>query len=216
MKKIVIALGCLVGLGAPIIAATGTPATMVMADGGETSQTAEPAPETSKTAEPEQKQGWDLFVEKYLTADKVAMYMSWAAYVGTIVGLAVALKRLFGKNQITLKDVKSDVTQKIEEVVGNEVKLQTERFLPSVIEAQEKTNEILKGFSKILALSQENSPESRVAILQIIEQLGTTGKELTEAAKDAIHEEVALAEEHKAEIEGKLDEIIEEYDGTSI
>lgn len=207
MKKIVIALGCLVGLGAPIIAATGTPATMVLAEGEETSQ---PAPE------PEQKQGWDLFVEKYLTADKVAMYMSWAAYVGTIVGLAVALKRLFGKNQITLKDVKSEVTQKIEEVVGNEVKLQTERFLPSVIEAQEKTNEILKGFSKILALSQENSPESRVAILQIIEQLGTTGKELTEAAKDAIHEEVALAEEHKAEIEGKLDEIIEEYDGTSI
>lgn len=206
MKKIVIALGCLVGLGAPIIAATGTPATMVLADGGETSQ----------TAEPEQKQGWDLFVEKYLTADKVAMYMSWIAYVGTIVGLAVALKRLFGKNQVTLKDVKSEVTQKIEEVVGNEVKLQTERFLPSVIQAQEKTNEILKGFSKILALSQENSPESRVAILQIIEQLGTTGKELTEAAKDAIHEEVALAEEHKAEIEGKLDEIIEEYDGTSI
>lgn len=210
MKKIAIALGCLVGLGAPIIAATGTPATMVLAEGEETSQTAEPAPE------PEQKQGWDLFVEKYLTADKVAMYMSWAAYVGTIVGLAVALKRLFGKNQVTLKDVKSEVTQKIEEVVGNEVKLQTERFLPSVIEAQEKTNEILKGFSKILALSQENSPESRVAILQVIEQLGTTGKELTEAAKDVIHQEVALAEEHKAEIEGKLDEIIEEYDGTSI
>lgn len=210
MKKIVIALGCLVGLGAPIIAATGTPATMVLAEGEETSHTAEPAPE------PEQKQGWDLFVEKYLTADKVAMYMSWAAYVGTIVGLAVALKRLFGKNQITLKDVKSEVTQKIEEVVGNEVKLQTERFLPSVIQAQEKTNEILKGFSKILALSQENSPESRVAILQVIEQLGTTGKELTEAAKDVIQQEVALAEEHKAEIEGKLDEIIEEYDGTSI
>lgn len=210
MKKIAIALGCLVGLGAPIIAATGTPATMVLAEGEETSQTAEPAPE------PEPKQGWDLFVEKYLTADKVAMYMSWAAYVGTIVGLAVALKRLFGKNQITLKDVKSEVTQKIEEVVGNEVKLQTERFLPSVIQAQEKTNEILKGFSKILALSQENSPESRVAILQIIEQLGTTGKELTEAAKDVIQQEVALAEEHKAEIEGKLDEIIEEYDGTSI
>ena len=85
-----------------------------------------------------------------------------------------------------------------------------------MLATQEKTNEVLAIFSKIIALGQENTPESRVAILNLIEELGTVGKETLQATEEAIHEEVKAVEEHKAEVEAKLDEIIEEYDGTSI
>jgi len=188
---------------------------------------AEAEPETSETAteaEPtyvfvpiqEAKDAWTRFADEWLTADKVAMYMSWIAYVGTIIGLAANLAKLKKAAGLTTKQVSEQVQQKIEEVVSKEISEQTGKLLPSVLATQEKTNEMLAIFSKIIALGQENTPESRVAILNLIEELGTVGKETLQATEDAIHEEVKAVEEHKAEVEAKLDEIIEEYDGTSI
>ena len=102
------------------------------------------------------------------------------------------------------------------------MKKDIDAILPKVLKTQETTNEILSIFSKILALSQENTPESRVAILDLISKLGTTGQEVVDNAKEVIAEEQRLIEEHKDEINKKLDEIIGEdgnsssYDGTSI
>ena len=164
----------------------------------------------------EAKDAWTRFADEYLTADKVAMYMSWVAYIGTIIGLAANLAKLKKAAGLTTKQVSEQVQAKIEEVVSKEISEQTGKLLPSVLATQEKTNEMLAIFSKIIALGQENTPESRVAILNLIEELGTVGKETLQATEEAIHEEVKAVEEHKAEVEAKLDEIIEEYDGTSI
>lgn len=164
----------------------------------------------------EAKDAWTRFADEYLTADKVAMYMSWIAYVGTIIGLAANLAKLKKAAGLTTKQVSEQVQAKVEEVVSREISEQTGKLLPSVLATQEKTNEVLAIFSKIIALGQENTPESRVAILNLIEELGTVGKETLQATEEAIHEEVKAVEEHKAEVEAKLDEIIEEYDGTSI
>lgn len=167
-------------------------------------------------ATPATETGWDAFVKQYLTADKVAMYMSWVAYIGTIIGLVANINKLKKANNLTLKSVSDEVKKELRDNIGKEVKEQTERFLPSILATQEKTNEILKAFSKMMALSQQNTPESRVAILELIESLGTLGKEVTESAKTAIDEEVKAIEEHKEKIEDRLDEIIDSYDGTSI
>lgn len=165
---------------------------------------------------PVTESGWDAFVKQYLTADKVAMYMSWVAYIGTIIGLVANINKLKKANNLTLKGVSDEVKKELRDNVGKEVKEQAERFLPSILATQEKTNEILKAFSKMMALSQQNTPESRVAILELIESLGTLGKEVTDNAKAAIDEEVKAIEEHKEKIEDRLDEIIDSYDGTSI
>ncbi len=164
----------------------------------------------------EAKDAWTRFADEYLTADKVAMYMSWVAYIGTIIGLAANLTKLRKAAGLTTKQVSEQVQAKVEEVVSREIAEQTGKLLPSVLATQEKTNEMLAIFSKIIALGQENTPESRVAILNLIEELGTVGKETLQATEEAIHEEVKAVEEHRAEVEAKLDEIIEEYDGTSI
>lgn len=151
-------------------------------------------------------------LKEYFSAEKVAMYMSWLAYIGTIIGLVVNINKLKRQGQFNLKDA----TKLLNDKVAEEVAANTEKFMPNLIKTQEATNNILKSFSKILALSQENTPESRVAILNIIEQLGTAGKEVVDGAKVAIEQETQLIQEHKEEVENKLNEIIEQYDGTSI
>lgn len=173
--------------------------------------------EETKTDVDEVKQWLELF----FSADKVAMYLSWVAYIGTIIGLVANIKKLKSANQMTLKNVRDE----IEKVIGDEVKKDIDAILPKVLKTQESTNDILSIFSKILALSQENTPESRVAILDLISRLGTTGQEVIDNAREVIAEEQRLIEEHKDEINKKLDDIIGEekeeeetpsYDGTSI
>lgn len=183
-----------------------------------TSETVQESSADPKSAAetPVKESGWDAFVKQYLTADKVAMYMSWVAYIGTIIGLVANINKLKKANNLTLKGVSDEVKKELRDNVGKEVKEQAERFLPTILATQEKTNEILKAFSKMMALSQQNTPESRVAILELIENLGTLGKEVTDNAKAAIDEEVKAIEEHKEKIEDRLDEIIDSYDGTSI
>lgn len=168
-----------------------------------------------ETAEPE-KNGFEKFVAEYLSGDKVAMYLSWVAYIGTIIGLVANIKKLKQSNNLTLKNVSDDVKAVLEKTISEEVAKKFEEIIPNINAASEKTQEVLSIFAKILALSQENTSESRVAILNLIEQLGTVGKEVVEQAKTAIQESVELAEESKKQLDERLDEIIEEYDGTSI
>ena len=219
MKKLLLILGCVLGLGAPAITATviySQPAIVVVAEGEEQTEVQSSEQDPAPAIVEESVDAWSKFVAEYLSADKGAMYMSWLAYIGTIIGLVANFNKLKRANNLTLKNVSDDVRKTLQEVIGKEVMTQTERFLPAVIKAQEKTNDILKIFSKILALGQENTPEARVAILQLIEELGTVGKEITDAAKEAVEEEVKAIEEHKEEVNEKLDEIIDNYDGTSI
>ena len=150
------------------------------------------------------------------------MYMSWIAYIATIIGLVVKLRQLKQTNNFTLKGVSDEVQAKLEIVVGQEVAKQFGEIAPKLISGQENTNQIMTIFAKILALSQENTPESRVAILNLIEQLGTVGQELVNNAKGAIEESVKLAEQAKKELDERVDKIIDNYeepdnyDGTSI
>ena len=213
MKKLLIVLALIV---VALLTATKVNADEVNADevnADELEPVTEPATEPATDTE---LSGWEKFVNEFLSADKVAMYMSWIAYIGTIIGLVASLKKLKNANNLTLKNVSDEVQDILQQNISENVKEQVERFLPDVINTQEKTNDILKIFSKVLALGQENTPESRVAILNCIEELGTTGKDVVDNAKNVIKEEVKAIEEHKENIDNRLDKIIQEYDGTSI
>ena len=64
-----------------------------------------------------------------------------------------------------------------------------------------------EAMAKVLALSQENTPESRVAILDIIQSLGVIDKNLIEQAKTVVNEEVTTKEEKKQAIVEQLEQI---------
>lgn len=64
-----------------------------------------------------------------------------------------------------------------------------------------------EAMAKVLALSQENTPESRVAILDIIQSLGVIDKNLIEQAKTVVSEEVTTKEEKKQAMVEQLEAI---------
>ena len=173
--------------------------------------------ETTETTEPttvvDEVKEW---VDKFFSPQMVAMYMSWLAYIGTIIGLVANIKKLKQTNNLTLKNVSDEVQNKLEIVVSKQVAEQFGKITPKLIDGQEKANQIMSIFAKILALSQENTPESKVAILNLIEELGVVGKDLTNTAKEVVIETKELAEQTKKEIDKKIDEIVDSYDGTSI
>lgn len=174
-----------------------------LANGVETTPVVEPTQPTNQVED---------FMNSYLSPDKIAMYMSWVAYAGTIIGLGANIKKLRKQKSITIQNVSEAVRKDIKKSVSEEIQM----FLPSIVTTQENFKETMKDFSKILALSQENTPESRVAILEVIEHLGTIGKEITDNSKQIVQEAVKAVETKKEETNKKIDEIIENYDGTSI
>lgn len=221
MKKRVttIMLLALLGMGAGV----STPAFGVSADGEATPsssmETTSVVVSEGSSEEPSDGNAVDEvreWVDRFLSPDKVAMYMSWVAYIGTIIGLVASIKRLKQNNNLTLKNVSDEVQGKLELIVSKQVADQFGKIAPKIIEGQEQANEIMAIFAKILALSQENTPESRVAILDLIEKLGTVSRDITETAKEAIEEGKVFAEETKKELDRKVDEIVDSYDGTSI
>lgn len=178
-----------------------------------TEETSEPAPVVAVVEQEAEKDGWDLFVEQYLNADKVAMYFSWVAYIGTIIGLVANIKKLTKQKNLTIDNLIKAIKDQVSPAVAEEMK----KYLPAVLSTQGKTNEILVIFSKILALSQQgDAPENRLAVLDLVGQLGIVSQEIINNAKLAVEEQVHEEQAHEEELNEKLDEVIDKYDGTSI
>lgn len=183
----------------------------VYAEGEETSQ--EQPVETTQEQSVDAVKEW---ADKFFSPQMVAMYISWLAYIGTIIGLVANIKKLKNQNQLTLENVVKAISKLLEDLISEEVAKQFEKIAPKLISGQEKSNEIMSIFAKILALSQENTPESKVAILNLIEELGVVSKEAVDTAKEVIDNSVKIAEQAKEELNKKIDEIVDSYDGTSI
>ena len=181
---------------------------------GEKTETEQPV--ETETTEPTKVDEVKEWFDKFFSPQMIAMYMSWFAYIGTIIGLVANIKKLKQTNNLTLKNVSDEVQGKLEIIVSKQVADQFGKIAPKLIDGQEKANQIMSIFAKILALSQENTPESRVAILNLIEELGVIGKDITQTAKEVVIETKELAEQTKKELDKKIDEIVDSYDGTSI
>lgn len=151
-------------------------------------------------------------VGEWFSPERIAIYITDGVYIAT--ALFAFLRWLKAKKEKSTS--LTDVLNNLQGVVSASVSEEVGKILPDVLEAQAKTNEILKSFSKILALAQENTPESRLAILEVIEQMGQLSKEVTDKAKGIIEAEKKSVEEKKEKAAEALDEIIGKYDGTSL
>lgn len=156
------------------------------------------------------------WVDKWFAPEKVATYFSYLLYLGTIIGLVANIKKLKQSNNLTLKNVSDDVKGILETNIKSCVNEGMEKYLPMIVASQEKSNEIMSIFAKILTLTQENTPESKVAILDLIQQLGVVNNELVDLVKQFVVDTQKAIEEKQEKVGKELDEIIEKYDGTSI
>lgn len=222
MKPILLTLALLASTGTLAGEPTGVTPSI---EGSETSQTgtSETIPdeggETNLTEEEEAKKEIEQWLLKWFDPTTVATILSWVCYLGTIVTLVWKLKQLKQTNNLTLGNVIKEVTDELNKVLPEEVSREVNKYLPQLKESAERQTEVLKAFSKILCLAQENTPEARLAILDLIGQIGMVeGKEI-EAAKETIKAQEQEKLEKKQTTEKAIGEIIEDtekYDGTSI
>lgn len=110
----------------------------------------------------------------------------------------------------TLTSVKEAVLKEVESSVGKEVKDQIEKPIEQLTSALVSTEQLQIVLSKIVALSQENSYQSRLAILELISTLPFIDKKDIEEAKEEVIKEEKEEKETLDNAHSELDKVIEE------
>lgn len=144
---------------------------------------------------------------QWLEPQAVATIASWLTYLISFITCFMKLIALKKQNNLTVENVSKELNETLGDKVDEAVKKQMEAYIPALINAVDNQKEVLNVFSKIMALSQENTPESRVAILNLISTLGVVD---TETTKKAIEEEQKAIETKEAENKETLESIINE------
>ena len=159
-------------------------------------------------------------------AETLEWWKTFLATLGISVGglslssiialIVVALRSIANSMKLKKSKMKTleDVQDAVLKEVSNCVKKEMDASVVPMIEQVEKTlvntKDLQKVITKIVALSQENSPASRLAILECIASLGVADKSVIEDAKESIEEEIKVEQEIKDDANKKLDDIITE------
>lgn len=181
----------------------------------------ETQPVEPPTQEKQEETEFDIkeWLAQWLTPQQVAMVMTWVAYAGTIIGLIVKLYQLAKTKSLSNENVKDLIMKELGDKVDKSVQDNLATSIVAINKTIERQNEVLALLAKVSALSQENTPESRVAILELISRLGVVDKEDIEKAKETIKEEVKTKREIEKATNESVDKVIEKFDkddGTSI
>ena len=183
-------------------------------------ETTEPTESETPKEEDNVKEEIKAWLEKFLEPQQVAMIMTWITYAATIIGLIYKLSQLAKSKSLSNENIKNLILTELGDKVDESVKNQLASAITSLTKTAERQNEVLSLLAKVSALSQENTPESRVAILDLISRLGVVDKEDIESAKETINQEVAEKKALEEETNNTVDKIIEEHkeedNGTSI
>ena len=176
---------------------------------------------TSEDKKEETKNEIKEWLSKFFEPQQVAMIMTWITYIGTIIGLIAKCYSLAKQKTLTADNVKEAVLEKLGDKVDEAVASQLSSSIVSITKMIKNQNETLALLTKVMALSQENTPESRVAILELISQLGVVKDEEIEEMKETINKEVEDKKAAEEKTNESVDTIIETYkvsddNGTSI
>lgn len=135
------------------------------------------------------------------------------ANLGSIGVSLLAVLKVAKDNKI-LGSQKVTTPKEIADMVRKELEKQEysnfENYVEPLKELVNTSINSSKTLAKIISLTLENTPQSRLAILELIETLGAVDKEVIEASKEKINEEVVKQEEKRAETIKELDEISSE------
>lgn len=146
---------------------------------------------------------WET-IKGYLTPETITVCI-------TVFSFLVALLKMVS----VIKDLKTQKAMTMENLLKNLTILNAEEYykekqdlMKTIIDLIQPLLAYSEAMAKVLALSQENTPESRVAILEIIQSLGTIDANLIDKAKLLVAEQETEKEEKKqAKIE-RLEEIV--------
>ena len=176
---------------------------------------------TSEDKKEETKNEIKEWLSKFFEPQQVAMIMTWITYIGTIIGLIAKCYSLAKQKTLTADNVKEAVLEKLGDKVDEAVANQLSSSIVSITKMIKNQNETLALLTKVMALSQENTPESRVAILDLISRLGVIDNSEIQEIKETINKQVEDTKVAEEKTNESVDTIIETYkvsddNGTSI
>ncbi|MDD3085344.1 MAG: hypothetical protein PHU32_05665 [Candidatus ainarchaeum sp.] len=191
-----------------ISALVGTPVVM-----SETTPT-DPTP-TETTTTTTSDFDWKAWLAQWFTPQQVAMIMTWIAYITTVITVVYKFYRMAKDKNLSNENLKTLIMTEIGSKVDSSVKEQITAIAIPLLQTSKNQEEVLKVLTKIMALSQENTPESRVAILDCIASLGVVDKQVLEQSKQAIDTQIKATEDKKIATQTAVDNVIQDTATTS-
>lgn len=195
------------------------PAMLIGAE-GDVSEPASFAPETSEASsvceEPVPSDGngesfdWAKWAEGWFSPQVITTLSTVVGFLAVIVKLAYELRKLAKDKQLTVDKVSEIVLGQIKETLPEDVSAEFSKYLPTLTAYAEKSNEVLNVFAKVLALSQENTTESRLAILELIQQLGIISNDMIAKAKAEVERQKEEEDAKKKAQEEAVAKVIED------
>ena len=156
----------------------------------------------SSTVLPPEEEEFDLgvWLEKTFTAE-------FFTNLGSIGVGIFALLKMYGQNK-TLTTSKILTHQEIADLVLKEINKKENnnfsQYIAPLVELVKTNIASSKDLAKIISLMIENTPQSRLAILEIIEKMGSVDTSFIEENKQKIYTEI---EEEKKEKEATIEEL---------
>ena len=143
------------------------------------------------------------FLQNYLPPETVALIVSMITAIFTVIKMAITISKQAKVQVESAKEIASACKQQAEDTAHDIM----ENTLKPYIDELKVVKGSLQAFSKIFVLMQENTPEARLAILKLVEELGTVEVKEIEETKQVILEQVKVEDTKKEEKLEKLEEI---------
>lgn len=149
------------------------------------------------------------YLKGIFTPENVALIVGWVTTAITLIGVickfASVIKQLKEKNDVQATDITNVVVDTLNKIVDSKVNDKLNQAIKPVVEFLQKNNNTTEALAKIIALSQENTPESRVAILDIIANMNVLPTALIESAKEDIKQEQEQEKQEQEQTVAKLE-----------
>lgn len=180
--------------------------------------TTTPEPEPTPTPTPEPKPDvdegatfdWEEWAKEWLSPQVLTTVTAVLTALVAVLKMVASLKSMAKNKQLTIDGVNEIVVSNLKECVSKEVADKIDAYMPEIIAYEKKSSDIMIAFSKILALAQENTPEARKAILEVIQELGIINNTAVESAKKTIEKQEEAKKAEEAKKTDDLNKIVEE------
>ena len=176
----------------------------------EPTTTPEPTPDTPDTTDKEATFDWEEWAKEWLSPQVLTTVTAVLTALVAVLKMVASLKSMAKNKQLTIDGVNEIVVSNLKECVSKEVADKIDAYMPEIIAYEKKSSDIMIAFSKILALAQENTPEARKAILEVIQELGIINNTAVESAKKTIEKQEEAKKAEEAKKTDELNKIVEE------
>ena len=153
---------------------------------------------------------WEEWAKEWLSPQVLTTVTAVLTALVAVLKMVSSLKSMAKNKQLTIDGVNEIVVSNLKECVSKEVADKIDAYMPEIIAYEKKSSDIMIAFSKILALAQENTPEARKAILEVIQELGIINNTAVESAKKTIEKQEEAKKAEEAKKTDELNKIVEE------